>query len=88
MTAHAYCWASGEIGIDTRVPQGARSLRLCGTEKQVRTFVERVARHAYDGVTFLVPGVPEAPNQSAASNAVIRFCAQINSAAVAEGLRS
>jgi hypothetical protein len=87
MSAHAFCWASGEIKIGKRVPKGALPLNLRGDERKVKAFVERFARHAYDGVTMLVPGVPEAPNQGVAVKALARFCDWIHSAAVADGLR-
>jgi hypothetical protein len=35
-----------------------------GADKAVREFVEGVARHAYDGTTLLVSGVPEASDQT------------------------
>lgn len=85
--AHAYCWASGDIHVGKRVPRGALPLRLRGPEDKVRSFVTRFARHAWDGKTMLVPGIPEAPNQGVALNALLRFCDWINSAAVADGLR-
>lgn len=85
--AHAYCWASGDIHVGKRVPRGALPLNLRGPEEKVRAFVTRVARHGYNGVTMLVPGIPEARNQSVAVKALERFCDCIHSAAVADGLR-
>lgn len=66
---HAYCWASGQIEFGTRIPEGALPIAR-GPARKVRDFVEAVARHAYEGETLLVPGIPEAPDQSAALTAL------------------
>jgi hypothetical protein len=66
---HAYCYASGQIGIADEVPNGALPIAR-GRERAVRRLIEATARHAYDGTTLLVPGVPEAPNQNAALKAL------------------
>lgn len=68
----AWCWASGRIDFGRSVPEGAL-LIMSGPSKALRAFVEVRARHAYDGVTLLVPGVPEAPDQSAALDALHRW---------------
>ncbi|MBX9944918.1 MAG: host nuclease inhibitor protein [Reyranella sp.] len=65
----AWCWASGVIGFGRSVPEGALPI-MKGPSKKLRAFVEVRARHAYDGVTLLVPGVPEAPDQGAALDAL------------------
>jgi hypothetical protein len=61
----AYCFASGQIGFAADVPKGALPF-LRGRDRDLRAFICGVARHAYDGETLLVPGVPEAPNQNVA----------------------
>jgi hypothetical protein len=69
----AYCWASGQIEIGTSLPKGALPI-LKDTSKRRLTAEMRVsARHAYDGKTLLVPGVPEAPNQKVALAALCSF---------------
>lgn len=49
-----------------------------------RTNLDRVfdglARHAYDGETRLVPGIPEATDGDAAISALIAFCQQVTKA--------
>ena len=66
--AFAYCFRSGHIGFCedlSTVPEGA----IVFAEGDARALRERVAvkaRHAYDGVTLLVPGVPEAEGERAA----------------------
>ena len=41
--------------------------------KFLRKEISAAARHAYDGKTLLVPGVPEAKNGNAAVDALFRF---------------
>lgn len=97
-TTLAYCFASGRIEFGSRCPKGAIPL-LRGEDKKVREFVEPLARHGYstrliDGRrtkipgtdTLLVPGVPEAPDQSAAMDALQAFMAWIGPFAKREGL--
>lgn len=62
-TTLAYCFASGQIGFGPRCPAGALPV-VRGPEKAVLEFIEGVARHAYDGKTLLIPGIPEAQDQS------------------------
>lgn len=68
----AYCYASGQIEFGRRVPDGALPIAR-GPSKKLRAFVEVRARHAYDGVTLLVPGVPEARNEWVALKALQRW---------------
>lgn len=68
----AYCWASGHIDFGRRVPDGALPIAR-GPSKKLRDFVEVRSRHAYDGKTLLVPGLPEAANQVVALNALRRW---------------
>ncbi|HHR4051843.1 TPA: host nuclease inhibitor protein [Salmonella enterica] len=71
-TVTAYCWASGLIEFGHTMPEGELPI-ITGNEKDVREHVEALARIAYNG-NLLVPGIPEAPNQHEACNALIRFC--------------
>jgi hypothetical protein len=57
----AYCYASGQIGFGKIRAKGALPL-MRGPDKIVRETIEVHARHAYDGKTLLVPGLPEAPD--------------------------
>lgn len=50
-------WRSGEVEILPRSVEGALTL----------------ARHAYDGKTLLIPGVPEAEDDGTALKAVLDF---------------
>ena len=68
----AFCWASGQIGFGRETPKGALPFAK-GRPRVLRPFVDAVARHAYDGKTLLVPGIPEAPNQTDAGEALERF---------------
>lgn len=71
-TTLAYCFASGHIEFGHRCPSGALPMAR-GPERTVRELIEGNCRHGYDGVTLLVPGVPEAPDQSAGVAALERF---------------
>ena len=68
----AYCWRGGVIEFGRRIPDGALPVDH-GTERSVRRRVEVLARHAYDGKTLLVPGIPEAEDDDEALKAYERF---------------
>lgn len=68
----AYCFASGRIEFGATQPKGALPI-VSGEEERIRRLIGATARHAYDGETLLVPGVPEAPDQIAGVDALIRF---------------
>lgn len=70
---YAYCWASGVIQFGSRTPQGALPIARSRRHRALREFVEAMARHAHDGVTLLVPGVPEAADQAAGVDALGAF---------------
>jgi hypothetical protein len=72
--SHAYCWRGGQIEIGRRRPSGAMPLAR-GDARILRRVLSACARHAYDGTTLLVPGVPEAANDTDALEAVKRFSA-------------
>lgn len=71
---YAYCWAGGVIGFGRTVPKGALPIAR-GRSKRLRDFIEPVSRHAYDGKTLLVPGIPEAADQVRGLEALQRFIA-------------
>lgn len=69
----AYAFASGHIGFtDDVLPNGALVLAY-GPEEIVREIVRGNARHGYDKETLLVPGCPEAENQTASYEAFSKF---------------
>ncbi len=69
----AFCYRKGQIGFGRSVPDGALLLGS-GPARTLREKVSGLARHAYDNITLLVPGVPEAPDDTAALKAVGVFC--------------
>ncbi|HAF44690.1 MAG TPA: host nuclease inhibitor protein [Gallionellaceae bacterium] len=68
----AYCYRSGQIRFGRKVPEGAIQVAV-GPAKPLRELIRNVARHAYDGVTLLVPGIPEAASDEDAGDALQRF---------------
>ena len=71
-----YCSRDGVIGIGRRAPHGSLPL-VSARGRNLRRIVEVVARHAYDGVTLLVPGIPEAASDLAALEAARSFQKQV-----------
>ncbi len=69
----AYCFACGVIKFGDTVPKGALAF-VKGREDAVRDLICATSRHAYDGQTLLVPGVPEAVNQADGIEALIKYC--------------
>lgn len=82
---HAYCYASGQIEFGPSIPSGALPIAR-GPDKALRDFICGVARHGYrtedrngrptkvpGSDCLLVPGIPEAPDQSAALDALANF---------------
>jgi hypothetical protein len=59
---YAACYATGLIVFGRRVPKGALPIAK-GPPRKLRPFIETLSRNGYDGQTFIVPGLPEAPNQ-------------------------
>ncbi|SCM75413.1 Host nuclease inhibitor protein [uncultured Pleomorphomonas sp.] len=68
----AYCWRTGKIEFGRSTPNGALEI-ADAPGRELRRHVSASARHAYDGETLLVPGVPEAATDLAAGEAVGRF---------------
>ncbi|MEW5728459.1 MAG: host nuclease inhibitor protein [Pseudomonadota bacterium] len=58
----AFAYASGEIVFASDRPEGTLPI-ASGPERVLKNFISVRARHAYDGETLLVPGVPEANNE-------------------------
>ncbi len=81
----AYCYPSGLIEFGNRIPKGSIIIAR-GPEKELRDFIAAKARHGYltrrpsgrpakipGTENLLVPGLPEAPNQHEALNALRRW---------------
>ena len=85
MATVAYCWASGLIEFGESVPEGAIPM-ISGDDQKVRALMDAVARIAYDNVTLLVPGVPEAGDDAAKYAALQKFLAWLRSRGDAKGL--
>jgi hypothetical protein len=68
----SYCYRSGQIRFGRKVPEGAIQIAQ-GPAKPLRELIRNVARHAYDGTTLLVPGIPEAETEQEAEAALRRF---------------
>ncbi len=76
MPIKAVCWRSGQIRFLPFVPKGAMEI-ASGTANKLRPIVESIARHAYDGHTLLVPGIPEADSDADALYALDRFAFEV-----------
>ncbi|EKZ1928038.1 MULTISPECIES: hypothetical protein [Stenotrophomonas] len=76
----AYCWANGQIGFGTSVPDGAIFIAE-GSGAQLRKVISVAARHGkglLQGM-LLVPGVPEAQTQREKGDALglwLAWCSQ------------
>lgn len=86
---YAYCYASGLIEFGRRVPSGALPIAR-GRSTALRAFICGKARHGYDtrlvkgrptkipGTDcLLVPGIPEASDQTAGLDAFQAWCGWI-----------
>jgi hypothetical protein len=70
----AFVFTDGVIGFGSKLPGDNMALLIAEAPEEVlRTVVSVCARHAYNGKTLLVPGVPEAEYSAAAVDAVLRF---------------
>ena len=78
----AFVYRSGLVGMAESTPDTALEVGAA-PEAILKPIVEVVSRHAYKGEDFLCPGVPEAPNDDAALDAVIDFRKQIKMRIVA-----
>lgn len=73
----AFCDASGVIGfaqargVRPRIPKGM--LAIGYGNKSAMSALRACSRLAYDGKTYLVPGVPEAPDQLSGVDALMKF---------------
>lgn len=78
---HAYCFASGQIEFGAKIPEACLPIAK-GPARVLRDWLCGVARHACDGETLLVPGIPECQgDQAAALDALKRFTLWITKSA-------
>jgi hypothetical protein len=75
-TTTAYCYRNGAIRFRCRPGKGSLTIAT-GEAKRLRELIGGSARHAYDGKTLLVPGIPEAENDTQACDALIAYSRQI-----------
>lgn len=73
----AYCFRCGTIEFGRKIPDGALPL-IQGPKKAIESRVLARARHAYDGKTLLVPGIPEAIDDDAALSSYQSFVALLS----------
>jgi len=72
-TFHAYCDRRGVIKTGSRIANGCLPIADDPDRALLREMVEALARHAYDGRTLLVPGIPEAETEQEALTALLAF---------------
>lgn len=77
----AFCFRSGQIGFARRLPRGAICLADYPADQAcfARSAISALARHAYDGETLLVPGLPEASGEAEAFAALEHFQERVTS---------
>lgn len=80
----AFCFASGHLMFGKRCKRGA--LPIAYVSENDKDQFTAMARLAYDGETWLVPGVPEAEDQLAGVEALERFRDRVIKAGVATPL--
>lgn len=77
----AYCYATGLVGFGDKLPKGALPI---GTLKVKREKFTVHCRLAYNGKDWLVPGIPEAADQSAGVDALMTFRERVASLGLIE----
>ncbi|WP_368181431.1 hypothetical protein [Aeromonas sp. R7-5] len=74
---HCFAYANGRIEFGGETPDDALPIYAvdCSVSEIERLgeCIGLLARHAYDGKTLLVPGIPEAADMNAAYDALIKF---------------
>ena len=73
MTFFACADRRGVIEILGHVPSGLLVIADDPNQQLLSDVIEGEARHAYDGTTLLVPGIPEAASNDDALDALIAF---------------
>lgn len=75
---YMHCYRSGEIVL-SRAPDIDGAISLCeGPKDDLLQRLNAKARLAYDGETWLVPGLPEAETEDAAMNALNVFFERVS----------
>jgi hypothetical protein len=71
----AFCDRNGviEFAKGKKIPEGMLPI-ASGPARFIKQVIGVAARHAYDNKTLLVPGVPEAPTERKAGDALRAFC--------------
>lgn len=69
----SFAWRSGLIGFGREIPKGALPILDSNGKPISRRRLDPLARHAYDGKSLLVPGVPEAEDDMTAMLAFERW---------------
>ena len=66
--AVGFCYRSGEVDVGTGIPPDGTIpfVRSRKGPAKLKEIIGTKARHAYDGKTLLVPGIPEATDDEAA----------------------
>lgn len=77
----AYCYASGLVGFGEKLPKGALPI---GKLKVERAKFTAHCRLAYNGTDWLVPGIPEASDQTAGVDALMKFRERVISLGLVE----
>lgn len=75
----AYANRSGVIDFGVQSPPGALPIGRHPDLDRLKTIVSAAARRAYDNLTLLVPGIPEAANDKDALDAILSFSSKIES---------
>lgn len=76
MLLFAWCFRDGVIHLSAQPAQGALVISSCRQGDNAEAWwaeISVLARHGYDRLTRIVPGVPEAEDDDAAFAAVSRF---------------
>lgn len=75
---YAHCFRSGEIEISEKADVPGMICFGKGSAEDLENRLQGRARLAYDGETWLVPGVPEAEDADKALDALIDFQQRFN----------
>lgn len=75
---YVICWRNGEIDIVTTPRKGSMVLAKHEDKQLLEQILARRARKAYDGETWLVPGLPEAETEIQQQFAAGEFSAKFN----------
>jgi hypothetical protein len=91
MTIYANVGPDGVIVFEPHADRALARLPVARTDnprkaKKFKEVISGLARHAYDGETLLVPGVPEAETQAAAMDALLRWRRIVVDALIRQGV--